>query len=138
MPSYNKTILMGHLTRDPELRSAGASEVAGFGLAVNRRYKNRDGEQQEEVTFVDIECWGRTAELVAQYLQKGSAAHIEGRLKLDQWEDQDGSRRSKLKVVAQSVQFLPRSNESQPPRKEEPKQSNGTAPSLDDDYEAPF
>ena len=96
---------MGHLTRDPELRAVGSTQVANFGLAMNRYYK-KDGEKMEEVTFVDIECWGKTAELCAQYLSKGSAAFIEGRLKLDQWEDQDGSRRSKLKIVAESVQFV--------------------------------
>ena len=107
MPSYNRVILMGNLTRDPELRNLGNdNHVAGFGLAVNRRFKDKNGERQEEVTFVDVECWGKTAELVAQYLTKGRAALIEGRLKLDQWEDKDGGKRSKIKVVAEVVQFL--------------------------------
>lgn len=104
--NYNRVIIAGNLTRDPELREAGASQVAGFGLAVNRRYKGRDGEMQEETTFVDVEAWGRTAELCGQYLSKGRAALVEGRLKLDSWEDKDGGKRSKLKVVADSVQFL--------------------------------
>jgi single-strand DNA-binding protein len=105
--SINNVQLAGHLTRDPELRQIGADkQVASFGLAVNRRFKGGDGEMKEEVTFVDCEAWGRTAELVSQYLAKGSACYIEGRLKLDSWEDKDGGKRQRLKVVADNVQFL--------------------------------
>ena len=106
MPSFNRTLSAGHLTRDPESRAVGQSTVCNFGLAMNRKYKGNDGEKKEEVTFVDIECWGRTAELCVQYLSKGRAVLIEGRLKLDEWEDKDGNRRSKLKIVAEAVQFL--------------------------------
>ncbi|MCK6489653.1 MAG: single-stranded DNA-binding protein, partial [Planctomycetes bacterium] len=105
--NWNRVTLAGNLTRDPELRTVGTDRVTvSFSLAVNRRYKGTDGEVKEEVTFVDIDAWGRTAELVSQYLTKGSPAFIEGRLKLDQWEAQDGTKRSKLKVVADTVQFL--------------------------------
>lgn len=104
--NLNKVTIAGNLTRDPQTRTAGNSVVAVFGLAVNRRWRDRDGNNQEETTFVDVECWGRTAELVGQYLTKGRGAFIEGRLKLDQWEDKDGKRQNKLKVVADSVQFL--------------------------------
>ena len=97
----------GNLTRDPEVRAlANSQSVASFGLAINRRYKGSDGEMKEDVTFVDVEAWGRTAELVGQYLTKGRACFIEGRLKLDQWDDKDGNKRSRLKVVADSVQFM--------------------------------
>ena len=106
MTSFNRVIIAGNLVRDPQLRTAGSSQVASFGLAVNRTWKDRDGQKQEEVTFVDIECWGRTAELVSQYLSKGRGCLVEGRLKLDVWEDKDGNKRSKLKVVAESVQFI--------------------------------
>jgi len=83
--NLNKVILAGNLTRDPQVRFfANERAVADFGLAVNRKFKTNDGQQKEEVTFVDIECWGRTAELVGQYLTKGRPAYIEGRLKLDQ------------------------------------------------------
>lgn len=106
--NLNKVMLAGNLTRDPQVRFfANERAVADFGLAINRRYKTNDGQQKEETTFVDVECWGRTAELVGQYLTKGRGAYIEGRLKLDQWDDKEsGQKRSKLKVVADTVQFL--------------------------------
>jgi len=107
--NLNHVTLAGNLTRDPELRQIGADKVvANTGLAINRRWKDpATGETREEATFVDIEAWGRTAELMGQYLKKGSPAYIEGRLKLDTWEDKkDGSKRSKLRVIADSVQFL--------------------------------
>jgi single-strand DNA-binding protein len=80
--------------------------VANLGVAVNRRYKGQDGETKEEVTFVDCEAWGRTAEVISQYLTKGRPIFIEGRLKLDQWQDKDGGNRSKLKVVVENFQFV--------------------------------
>ena len=106
--NLNNVVLAGHLTRDPELKQIGADKVvASSGLAINRRYKDAAGQQHEEATFVEIEAWGRTAELIGQYLKKGSPAYIEGRLKLDSWDDKDsGQKRSKLKVVAETVQFL--------------------------------
>jgi len=104
--NLNKVILAGNLTKDPEVRIVGKSTVANFGLAINRKFKSGD-EKREESTFVDVECWGTTAELVGQYLTKGRGAFIEGRLKLDQWDDKaTGQKRSKLKVVADTVQFL--------------------------------
>jgi single-strand DNA-binding protein len=105
--NVNTVILAGHLTRDPEMRSlAGEKVVVNFSLAINRRYKANDGEIKEDSTFVDCEAWGRTAELVGQYLAKGSAAYVEGRLKLDNWQDKDGKNRSRLKVVVENVQFV--------------------------------
>ena len=105
--NVNTVILAGHLTRDPEMRSlAGEKVVVNFSLAINRRYKGNDGEIKEDSTFVDCEAWGRTAELVGQYLTKGSAAYVEGRLKLDNWQDKDGKNRSRLKVVVENVQFV--------------------------------
>jgi single-strand DNA-binding protein len=105
--NYNRVIIAGNLTRDPQVRFfSNERALADIGLAVNRRWRDRDGNQQEETTFVDVECWGRTAELVGQYLAKGRSCLVEGRLKLDQWEDKDGNRRSKLKVVADNVQFF--------------------------------
>jgi len=107
MVSINRVMLAGNLTRDPVVRMFGNDRaVANFSLAINHRYKSADGSVKEDVTYVDIEAWGRTAELVGQYLSKGRSCFIEGRLKLDNWEDKDGSKRSKLKVVADSVQFL--------------------------------
>lgn len=106
--NLNHVVLAGHLTRDPEVRQIGDDKVvAKTGVAINRRWKDAAGEQREEATFVEIEAWGRTAELMGQYLKKGSPAYIEGRLKLDTWEDKEsGEKRSKMKVVADTVQFL--------------------------------
>ncbi len=107
MPDYNKVLLMGRLTRDVELKFTPSNmAVANIGLAVGRRYKTKDGEQREETTFVDCEAWSRTAELMNQYLSKGRPVFIEGRLKLDQWQDKDGSNRSKMKVVIENFQFI--------------------------------
>jgi len=108
MASFNKVILMGNLTRDPELRyTPKGMAVAKIGLAVNRTWRNEAGEQKEEVTFIDVDIWGRTAENVGQYMRKGSPILIEGRLKLDQWDDkQTGQKRSRLGVTAETVQFL--------------------------------
>ncbi len=108
MANINRVFLAGNLTRDPQVRFlANEKAVAEFGLAINRKFKAGDGSLKEEVTFVDIEVWGRTAELCSQYLTKGRGCFIEGRLKLDTWEDKkDGSKRSKLRVVADNVQFL--------------------------------
>jgi single-strand DNA-binding protein len=105
--SYNKVLLMGNLTRDVELKyTQNNRAVANIGMAVNRRYRLESGEQREEVTFVDCEAWGRTAETMSKYLAKGRPVFIEGRLKLDQWEDQQGNKRSKLRVVVDNFQFI--------------------------------
>jgi single-strand DNA-binding protein len=107
MASFNKVMLMGNLTRDIELRSTGGNQsVANIGLAVNRRFRTADGQDREEVTFVDCEAWGKTAETMAKYLVKGRPVFIEGRLKLDQWEDKEGKKQSKLRVVVEGFQFI--------------------------------
>ncbi len=107
MVSINKVMIAGNLTRAPELRNVGEKSVANFSLALNYKYKGADGQAKEDVTFVDVETWGKTAELVAQYLEKGSACFVEGRLKTETWEDKNGGgKRSKMKVVADNVQFL--------------------------------
>jgi len=115
MPSYNKVILMGNLTRDPELKylPSGAA-VANFGLAINRQYTDREsGEKREEVCFVEIETWERQAENCNQYLSKGSLVLVDGRLKYDTWETDEGQKRSKLRVRAYRVQFMPKSTQTQ-------------------------
>ena len=108
MANLNKVLLMGNLTRDPEVRyTPKGTAVAELGIAVNRVYSGENGEKREEVTFVDVTVWGRTAENVGEYLKKGRPVFIEGRLQLDAWEDkQSGQKRNKLKVVADNVQFL--------------------------------
>ena len=108
MASFNKVILAGNLTRDPELRyTPKGTAVATIGLAVNRTWKNEAGESKEEVTFVDVETFGRQAEVLAQYMRKGRPLLVEGRLKLDQWEDKNTHQKvSKLKVVLESFSFI--------------------------------
>jgi single-strand DNA-binding protein len=106
MASFNKVLLMGNLTRDPELRfTSNGSALAKFGLAVNRKYKAGE-EWKEEVCFVDITVWGKQAENCAEYLSKGRPVFIEGRLQFSSWETDDGQKRNKLEVVANTVQFL--------------------------------
>lgn len=108
MASFNKVILLGNLTRDPELRYTPKGQaVARLGLAVNRSYKTETGETKEEVTFIDIDSWGKQAELIGQYLKKGNPLFVEGRLRLDQWDDKNtGQKVTKLKVVMENFQFV--------------------------------
>lgn len=106
MANFNKTLLMGNLTRDPEVRyTATGMAVADLGLAVNRRYRTADGQEHEETCFVNVTVWGKQAESCKQYLKKGRAVFIEGRLKFDEWE-KDGQKFNRLRVVAERVQFL--------------------------------
>lgn len=154
MANLNKVLLMGNLTRDPEVRyTPKGTAVAELGIAVNRIYSGENGEKREEVTFVDVTVWGRTAENVGEYLKKGRPVFIEGRLQLDSWEDKtSGQKRNKLKVVADNVQFLgsrggaggggpdegeeaPRSRPSSGERSSPPPKS---APSQPDDDDIPF
>ena len=108
MPNLNKVLLMGNLTRDPEIKyTPKGTAIANFGLAVNRVYSTDGGEKKEEVTFIDLEAWGRTAEVIGEYFKKGRPIFIEGRLKLDQWDDkQSGKKMSKLRVVVDSFEFI--------------------------------
>jgi single-strand DNA-binding protein len=153
MASFNKVILLGNLTRDPEVRyTPKGTAVTELGMAVNRVYTAENGEKREETTFVDVTLWGRTAEIAGEYLKKGRPVFIEGRLQLDTWDDkQSGQKRSKLKVVGEGLQLIgsrpggggggggggdeessgvPRSSKAAPPPK--------AAPSEPDDDEIPF
>ncbi len=110
MANLNKVMLMGNITRDPELKYLPSqTAVCEFGLAVNRTWTGQDGIKKEEVTFVDCSAFGKQAELLSKYKKKGDPLFVEGRLKLDQWEAQDGSKRSKMRVVIENFQFLNRS-----------------------------
>ena len=121
MVGFNKIILIGNLTRNPELRyTPSGTPVANFGLAVNRRFRQAD-DQKEEVCYVDIVVFGKQAEHCGQYLSKGDGAIVDGRLQQRRWETEDGQRRSKHEVVAQSVTFLPK------------KQSHGNEPVAGDE-----
>ena len=108
MASFNKVILLGNLTRDPEVRyTPKGTAVTELGMAVNRVYTAENGEKREETTFVDVTLWGRTAEIAGEYLKKGRPVLIEGRLQLDTWDDkQSGQKRSKLKVVGEGLQLI--------------------------------
>ena len=114
MASFNKVLLMGNLTREPELRhTPGGTAVCDIGLAVNRRFTGSNNEQRDETCFVDIVVWGKQAESCGRYLEKGSAVFIEGRLQYDQWQDKEtGRNRSKLRVNAERVQFLNRASQN--------------------------
>lgn len=108
MANFNKVILMGNLTRDPELRyTPKGTAIAKLGVAVNRRWTGEGGEQREETTFVDVDAFGKQAETLGQYMKKGRPIFIEGRLRLDSWEDKNtGQKRSKLGVVMENFQFM--------------------------------
>jgi single-strand DNA-binding protein len=112
MANFNKVILAGNLTRDPDLRyTPKGVAIAKLGLAINRSWKTETGEPKEEVTFVDVDAFGKQAETIGQYLKKGRPILIEGRLRLDQWDDkQTGQKRSRLGVVLESFQFLDSGN----------------------------
>ncbi|GAB4175066.1 MAG: hypothetical protein Fur0032_14810 [Terrimicrobiaceae bacterium] len=108
MANLNKVMLIGNLTRDPEVKyTPKGTAVTDIGLAVNRIYNSEGGERREETTFIDVVLWGRTAEIVGQYCKKGSPLFVEGRLQMDTWDDkQTGQKRSKLRVVGEGVQLL--------------------------------
>ena len=108
MPALNKVLLMGNLTRDPELRvTPKGTPICQFSLAINRTFKMESGETREEVTYIDIEAWGKQGETIAKYVTKGRPLYVEGRLRLDQWEDKTTKeKRSRMKVVLENFQFL--------------------------------
>lgn len=108
MANFNKVIIAGNLTRDPELRyTPKGTAIARIGMAINRTWKTETGETKEEVTFVDVDAFGRQAEVIAQYMRKGRPFLVEGRLKLDQWEDKNThQKQSKLRVVLESFSFI--------------------------------
>lgn len=108
MPSLNKVLLMGNLTRDPELRvTPKGTPICQFSLAINRQFKMDSGETREEVIYVDVEAWGKQGETIAKYMVKGRPLYVEGRLRLDQWEDKTTKeKRSRMKVVLEQFQFL--------------------------------
>lgn len=105
---FNKVILMGNLTRDPETRTTGGGQtVTGFSLAVNRTWKGQDGQQQESVSFIDCVAWGKVGEIIAQYLQKGRPILVSGRLDQSSWDDKEtGKKRSKVEVVVEDFNFV--------------------------------
>jgi len=150
MASYNRIIMMGNLTRDPELKQLTSGQsVCRFSLASNRQFKNKQsGTMVQEVCFVDIDVWGPQADVCKQYLSKGRPVLVEGRLKLDSWQDAEGNRRSKHSIVADRVTFLsggasaeddvPASTDDVvPARGEEPNKSQAKQPALAEDEPLP-
>jgi len=142
MASFNKVLLMGRLTRDPELRyTPSNAPVADFGLAVSEVFKNKAGETVEQTCFADIVVWGRQAETTNEFLKKGSPVFIEGKLQFEQWETQQGEKRNKLKIRADRVQFLS-SNKSEASEDTKNNQNSSVdnldKDSSDDDLIVPF
>src|ERR671937_873202 len=149
MASFNKVILLGNLTRDPEVRyTPKGSAVCDLGIVVNRVYTTEGGERREEVTFVDVVLWARLAEIAGEYLRKGRPVFIEGRLQMDSWDDkQTGQKRTKLRVVGESMQLLgsrPGGTASETAEEDRSAGSKTTAPpksaasAAPDDDEIPF
>jgi single-strand DNA-binding protein len=139
MASFNKVILVGNLTRDPELRyTPKGTAIASFGLAINRKWKSETGESKEEVTFVDVEVWDRQAEVIAQYFKKGRPILVEGRLKYDQWEDKNThQKQSKLKVRLESFSFIDTKGPDGGVPSEAPRARPAVAPAAVSDAAAP-
>ena len=136
MASYNRVILVGNLTRDPELRYIpSGTAVTDIGLAMNDKRKNASGEWVEETTFVDVTLWARQAEVASEYLSKGSPVLIEGRLKFDTWETSDGQKRSKLRVVGERMQMLGTRGQggggARPPAQQDSQYSQAAPPEED-------
>jgi single-strand DNA-binding protein len=140
--SFNRVILLGNLTRDPEIRyTSGGTAVSDIGLAVNDRRKGSDGQWVEETTFVEVTLWGRTAEVAGEYLSKGSPVFIEGRLKLDTWQNNEGQKRSKLHVVCERMQLIggrgAGGGGGRPPQQRQQSDAYSQAAPPDDSYGAP-
>ncbi len=144
MANFNKVILAGNLTRDPEIRyTPKGMAICKIGLAINRKWSSDGGDQKEEVTFVDVDAFGKQAEAIGQYLRKGRPILIEGRLRLDQWDDkQSGQKKSRLGVVLESFQFLDSGNRESAPTAPRgpafPPPPSSPAASSDDDQNVPF
>lgn len=120
--NYNKIMLGGRLTRDPEMRvTPKGTPICQFSMAVNREWKSESGEKQTEVSYIDCEAWGKTAETIAKYLKKGGDIFVDGRVKQDQWEDKNTKeKRSKLKVVVEQFQFVGGKKDEAPAKRETP------------------
>jgi single-strand DNA-binding protein len=135
MAKLNKVFLIGNLTRDPELRyTPSGTAIASFGIAINRTWSGQDGEKKEEVCYVDINMFGRRAEVINEYFNKGNPIFIEGRLQFQQWETKDGQKRNALRVVAEDFQFIGGKTK----RDEGPSFPEGSAPNDVNEEEIPF
>lgn len=136
MSSYNRTILMGNMTRDPQLSFLPSNTpVVEFSIATSRTFKKQDGSQGEETCFTDCQMFGKRAEVINKYFKKGEPILVEGRLKLDQWDAQDGSKRSKLRVFVESFEFVggKKQGNQESQAQQQPQQQYGSNQELDDD-----
>ena len=141
MASLNKVMLIGNLTRDPELRhTPKGTAICQFSLAINRKFRDESGADREEVTYVDIEAWGKSGETIAKYCQKGRPLFVEGRLRLDQWEDKTTKeKRSRMKVVCDNFQFLGEGKRTESAPTGSPAPRAGTPPAQENlDEDVPF
>ena len=121
MPSFNRVLLLGNLTRDPALKQLPSqTQVAEFGLAVNRKFRTPQGEDRVDTVFVDVAAFGKLADIIMQYCHKGRPLFVEGRLRYDSWEDKQGGKHSKLSVVAETIQLIGPKEGSRAPTKAEP------------------
>ncbi len=106
MPNLNKVFLIGHLTRDPETKAVGETSVTNFGIATNHKWKSKNGEQKEEVYFGECQCWGTRGEAIARFVKKGDALSVQGRLRLENWDDKNGVKQSRTRIEVEDFQFL--------------------------------
>lgn len=133
--NLNQVLIAGRMTRDVELRPVGATQVGSFGVAINHSWVDKaTGDKKEEVTFLDVDAWGKTADFVKKYFAKGAAVFVQGRLKLETWADADGTKRSKVKVVAEDVRFVESAGDKSAPPKAA---ASGSAKAPTDD-QVPF
>jgi len=138
MPSFNRVILAGHLTREPVLKYLPSNTaVCEFGIANNRKWRDKDGNSKEEVCFVDCQAFGRTAETINQYLRKGKPILVEGRLQYREWTNNEGQKRSKLSVFVESFTFIGGKDDTGG-RDAAPAYGNGIGPPINDDPDTPF
>ncbi len=139
MANYNKVILVGNLTRDPQLSYLPSqTPVCEFGLAINHRWRGQDGEQREDTCFIDCRIFGKQAETFNQYMAKGRSVLVEGRLQLDRWEDKDGQKRSKHRIFVQSFQFLGQGGgqgKAAPQQSRQPQAQSGPPPQQQGQYD---
>ena len=136
---YNKVVLVGNFTRDVEIKySQSGSAIGNVGIATSRKFKTQTGEQKEEVMFIDLTFFGRTAEIANQYLHKGSKVLVDGRIQLQQWEAQDGTKRSKHAIIVENLQMLDSKADSQKSNQgNQPSQNNYNAPQQQQQQQAP-
>jgi single-strand DNA-binding protein len=143
MPNLNKVFLIGHLTRDPETRAVGETSVTNFGIATNHKWQSKDGEKKEEVYFGECQCWGKRGEAIARFVKKGDALSVQGRLRLEQWDDKNGVKQSKTRIEVEDFQFLggkPSGEPEQKPaaRTSRPATRHATVAAMDEDPSIPF